>query len=153
MKKLLVFVLTFLLTSYVSAQVMAVSGVGQSNTYIITNAPDDVSTKENASAKIYVQQPYYSFLEITNNAAVPTISDFPVIKMNNSSRTDLTDLYLEDSLKVALVLLYFTSDNTGIDNSSPEIDSKENILFNTGDLAWAFWDGSSWHIWPLYIKE
>lgn len=153
MKSLLVFALTFLFADFTFAQVMAVSGTGQSNSYVITNAPDDKSTKEDGSAKIYVQQPYYNFLEITGNAAVPVISDFPVIKVSNTSRTNITDMYLEDSLKVALVLLYFTTNVTSIDNSSSEIDSKEKIQFHAGDLAWAFWDTSSWHIWPLYIKE
>jgi len=152
MKKFIFFFLLFPLI--LSAQISLTGSSSVGNTYTVTNHNDGKSIKAIVTA-LYVASPFYDFKTATVNDSTPDLSDYPVIKISNTATTEIDSLIIIDNTKVALLLLYFTTDNTDVINSDTigNIECTVDLSFQTGDLAFAFWTGSEWYVWAAFLKD
>ena len=146
--------LFLLIPSLLFSQITIQGSSASGNTYTVTNNKDDKSLKAIGST-LYVASPFYNFKTATVNDSTPDLSDYPVIKISNTATTEIDSLIIIDNTKVALLLLYFTTDNTDVINSDTigNIECTTDLSFQTGDLAFAFWTGSEWYVWAAFLKD
>ena len=151
MKKMLIPLLVLCFAFPTLAQI-EVLNTGGSNSYTITNQLDNRSIKA-TGVTLYVGNPYYMFQTATDGDTTPDVQDYPILKTANTAATEIDSLGLDDSDKFALILLYFNDDYTSFDNDSDDIVCHTDLYFKTGDVAWAFWNGTEWYIIPLFIRQ
>ena len=151
MRKLISIILLLIFPLWVIGQIQ-ITGTGQGNTYTITNLHDGKSIKASGLI-LYVGNPYYEFDTATDGDTSPSLDNYPVIKLNNTNNTVVTDLVITDSTKTALILLFITSDSTEIDNDAGQIECHTDLQLRNGDLVWAFRTGSDWYIIPFFLKD
>jgi len=146
--------LFLLIPSLLIGQINMASSSATGNTYTITNASDGLSIKA-VGTTLFIANPFYKFKTATVNDDTPDVSNTPVVKISNTNATDIDSLIIVDDSMVALLLLYFTTDNTDVINSDTigNIECTIDLSFQTGDLAFAFWTGSEWYVWPAFLKD
>jgi hypothetical protein len=148
------FILLLLLICVVLKAQVVVSGEGGVSTYTITNNDDDKSLGA-IGTTIIVTNPYYYYSSPDDQDATPSVGDRPVATIGNTAATTITDMVLLTSGSKALILLEFITDNTTIQHggSGTIYCGGVDLSFQTGDLAFAYYNGTDWYIWPIFLRD